>query len=520
MTCSPESNGRPYTARVPPAPTDETLRSDAVVVGTGAGGGPVAARLAEAGLRVLVLEAGPRLETSELSGDEGEMTSRLYLMRQTSSRQSLYAGACVGGSTLINDALCWRTPPEVLARWRNEHGLDALTDEAFAPFVDDAWAGLSATQTDRAHWNRNAAALARGAQRLGWAWQPMHRSVIGCANLGLCNFGCPAGAKQSTARSFVPRAERAGARVVPDARANRIEIANGAVRAVLATRVDALSREPIAALRVEAPLVVVAAGVLGTAPLLLRSGIAGAAIGAGVQFHTSVHVAARFDEPVHGYYGPTMAAAITEFSDAYGRTGPGFMLENTAVHPIATASALPGFGVEHDAHVSRLPFLARALVVLRDRARGRISLDNDGASRIEHALESDDRARLAHGMVALARAHLAAGAREVILPIEGSTPVRAERDLAAFDGSLLDPARASLVYAVHLFGGAIMGREPATSVCDVEGRVHGVTGLVLADASVLPTNTGVNPQVTIVANALRVASLWLASQGVRAGGAT
>lgn len=513
---SSQSNRGSYTARVPNAPADETLRADAVVIGTGAGGGPVAARLAEAGLRVVVLEAGPRLETSELSGDEGQMTARLYRLRQTTTRQSLYAGVCVGGSTLINDALCWRTPPEVLAAWRDQHGLEALTDDAFAPFVDEAWTGLSATPSDRAHWSRNAAALARGAQRLGWAWQPMHRAVIGCANLGLCNFGCPAGAKQSTARSFLPRAERAGARVLPDARAERIEIEGGAARAVVATRLDELSREPIGLLRVEAPLVVVAAGVLGTAPLLLRSGVTAPALGDGVQFHTSVYVAARFAEPVHGYYGPTMSAAITHYADVLGQRGPGFMLENAAVHAIGTASALPGLGNAHEDRMSRLPHLARAVVVLRDRARGRISLDGDGALRIDHVLAPDDRARLAQGMVALARAYLAAGAREVILPVEGSTPVRTERDLAAWEGASLDPARATLVYAVHLFGGATMGGDAAASPCDAHGRVRGVAGLLVADAACLPSNTGVNPQVTIIANALRIASAWLEARGVRA----
>jgi choline dehydrogenase-like flavoprotein len=490
---------------MPGAPAEETLRADAVVIGSGAGGAPVAALLAESGREVIVLDAGPRLATSEMSGDEGEMTSRLYTLRQTrGSALSLYAGVCVGGSTVINDALCWRPPPEVLAAWREEHGLPELTDAALAPFVEQAWEGVSATPTGRDHLNRNAHALARGARALGWAGEAMPRSVRGCVNLGLCNFGCPSGAKQSTLVSYVPRAERAGARVVPDARAERIELEAGAARAVLATRLDAVSRAPVGALRVEAPLVVVAAGVLGSAALLLRSGLGGSAAGAGLQLHTSLHVTARFDEPVHGYYGPTMAYAVTEFSDVNGRSGPGFMIENTAVHPIATASALPGFGAEHAARMARLPFLARALVVLRDRTRGRVTLDDGGGAVLDYTLVREDRARLHEGMLAIARAYLAAGAREVWLPVNGAPAVASVGDLRAAGDGPLDPGRASLLYAVHLFGGATMGGDPARSVCDADGRVRGARGVVVGDASALPSNTGVNPQITILANALRV----------------
>ena len=155
---------------------EETIRADAVVVGSGAGGAPVAAVLAEAGFDVVLLEAGPRVETREFNGDEAEMTAKLWKIGvAVDSGLSLYAGACVGGSTVINDALCFRTPPEVLARWRSEHGLVGLTDAAFAPFVELAWQDLHAEATGPDHMNRNARTLERGATRLGWEAGPTPR---------------------------------------------------------------------------------------------------------------------------------------------------------------------------------------------------------------------------------------------------------------------------------------------------------------------------------------------------------
>jgi choline dehydrogenase-like flavoprotein len=474
------------------------------VIGSGAGGAPAAAALAEAGLEVVVLEAGARWETRDSDGDEARMLARLVKATTApDSGMELYAGACVGGSTVVNDALCWRPPPEVLARWRDEHGLAALADAALAPHADRVWAEIHATPTERANLSRNAEALARGARRMGWAGEAMPRNVRGCANLGLCNLGCPSGAKQSALLTWVPRAERAGARVLPLARAERVVVDAGRVRAVEGVRLDPATGAPAESLHVEAPLVVVAAGVLETPALLLRSGLSA---GEGLQFHSSAYVTARFAEPVLGFFGPTMAYAVTEFADVHGHTGPGYMLENVTVAPTTTAASLPGFGAEHERAMAALPHLARTVVVLRDETRGRLALARDGTPRIAYDPVAHDLARLRDAIGRLARLYLAAGAEEVWLPVEGYAPVRREGDLAALAERTIGPRDLTLLYAVHLFGGACMGRDPAAGACDERGAVWGAEGLYVADASAFPTNTGANPQVTIMANALRVAA--------------
>jgi long-chain-alcohol oxidase len=156
--------------------------------------------------------------------------------------------------------------------------------------------------------------------------------------------------------------------------------------------------------------------------------------------------------------------------------------------------------------MAALPYLAHTVVVLRDHTRGRVETGRDGRVQIHHALEKDDLERLRHGMARAAQAYLAADAVEVHLPVHGYGPVRSESDLERLAEIPLDRSRLSLVYAVHLFGGAVMGPRREDSVCAPDGACWDVRGLYVTDASGLPSNTGVNPQITVMANALRVAT--------------
>ena len=297
-----------------------------MVVGSGAGGAPAAARLAEAGFEVLVLEAGPRLSAADFSADEAAMTARLGRATATASgAQSLYAGACVGGSTVVNDALCWRTPPEVLERWRREHGLSDLTDAAFAPFVDAVWEEIHAETTPPSHLNRNARRLELGAQppgleRRGDGAQRARLRAPRPLQLGLSDRCQAVGARQlAAARRARGRARAAGYA--------------GHARARLGGRGDGRrgAAEPIRAAASRPPRFASTRRSSCSPPACSRprrcccaaDSPRAARSAAALQFHSSVIATARFAEPVHGYFGPTMSYADHRVQRRERARGPG-----------------------------------------------------------------------------------------------------------------------------------------------------------------------------------------------------
>ena len=148
----------------------------------------------------------------------------------------------------------------------------------------------------------------------------------------------------------------------------------------------------------------------------------------------------------------------------------------------------------------------RARPARASRTRGSATVDGDGRARITYEPIEEDLDRLRDGIAKIARAYLAADAVEVFPPIQSAGPIRSEAQLAATLHAAVGPSALASLYAVHLFGGAAMGGNPESSACNEMGEVWDVRGLYVTDASALPTNTGVNPQITIMANSLRVAA--------------
>jgi choline dehydrogenase-like flavoprotein len=488
---------------------DRALRADVCVIGSGAGGAVAAAELARGGRSVVMLEQGHHWTARDFTQREDDMLPRLFEeagLRQTRDGGiTILQGRCVGGSTVHNLCYCFRPPAPILRLWREEHALAGLTPESLAPSLARVEANLRVQPIREDELNALNRLVRKGAERLGWSGLVARHNREGCVQAGYCLLGCSYDAKQSMLLTYVPAADATGARIYADARAERIEAEGGRVRRVLA-RAVAADGTPGAALEVSAPVVVLAAGAVGSPDLLLRSGLGGEAVGRHLHLHPSVLCSGIFEEPLHAYRGIPQAYYVDQFIDLEADPRSGYVLMPIAGFPALTAANLPGFGAEHFAWMRRFAHMAGLLVLLHDRSEGEV---RPGASlarpEIRYALDEGDRRQLATGLVHCAELLFAAGARQVLVPyLEDPLVLEPGDDLAAIERRGVREGVIPLA-STHPQSTCRMGADPATSVVDGFGHCHAVHGLFVADMGVFPTSLGAPPQITTAALADRTA---------------
>lgn len=489
---------------------DTTLEADVCVVGSGAGGGVVAGVLAAAGRDVIVLEQGGYYDAADFAGREYDGFRSLYLKQGLLATRDLgvvlLAGSCLGGGTVVNWNTCFRTPPDVLAEWERAHGIPGLAGAEFQRDLDAVEQRIQVN--DQQSWpNGSNAALARGCQALGYHVGVVRRNAVGCTDCGWCCFGCPRGAKQSTLVTFLQDAYEQGARLVVECRAERVLAEGGRVAGVEAWVEDrAAGRRH--RLVVRAGTVVVAAGAIESPALLARSGVANPNVGRHLHLHPTIAVGGIYDEPIEVWRGVPQSI----FSDQFGEPGDGhgFKLEIPSAHPGLIAASLPWWsGEEHKREMARVRHLVPIIGIVRDRAAGRVVVNRRGQSIVEYQPRGRDRDALLRAIKEAARVHLAAGAREIATL--HNQPVRWTRGTeglgefyAGVERRGLAPNRLAL-FSAHQMGTCRMGSSPRTSVVNPEGESHELRGLYVADASLFPSAPGVNPMITVMALAHRVA---------------
>ncbi len=477
------------------------VAADVCVIGTGAGGAPVAAELARGGARVVVLEEGRSVALSELGGSLSAMFAKLYrdggqTMTVGNTPIMLPVGRVVGGTTFINSGTCLRTPAAVFDAWAAELGLERLAAGALDCFYDDAEAVLGVSEVTPELAGPNGARIAAGAERLGWSWRYLPRNARGCVGSGVCAYGCPRGAKQHTAISYLEGAHRDGAATLSRVRAERVLTDGRRVRGVLARARGG------ARVEVQAPVVVVAAGTLHTPGLLAASGVRSPWLGRNLSIHPATGAFGIADDSVGMGVGVPQSLAIDEFA------GEGLMLEGTAGPPDYMAFTVPYLG---DAHRELMLAYDRVMqfgMMICERSRGEVAIGRaarrlTGTSPlVRYDLCREDAALMLRGIERLAELLFAAGARRVLLPVRGLPELR-DGELAPLRALRPDPRTMKLI-GFHPLGTARMASSPDDGVCDVRGRVHGFDGLHVADGSAVPSALGVNPQLTIMALATRL----------------
>lgn len=483
---------------------DDTIECDVVVVGSGAGGGAVAHELASRGHAVLVLEAGRYFKRREFNGRPADMVRKMYLDHgMTFALGNLgapvWAGQTVGGTTTINSGTCYRPPPSVLAEWSRDLGLSMLTPDALAPHVERVETMLGVSRAQREHLGTIASVIARGADALGYAHNPLLRNAPDCDGQGLCCFGCPTGAKRSADVSWIPAALSRGAMLYSSTRVTRVDADPATGRAV---GVTAQTRGG-ATLTVRAQATVVAGGALMTPLLLQRSGLCASNrwLGRNLSIHPACGALAVMPDTQDMWKGIPQGYAIEQFRNE------GIMYEGASVPLSGAASMVTALGPDYTRVLDSYRNLAVFGFMIRDTSRGRVVHRPGGyGPAILYNLNGHDRARMQRAMEVLCDVFLEAGAVEVIPGVTGVGPIRSRRDLDQLRARRW-PAHRFEATAYHPLGTARMAASPRDGVIGPDHEAHGVQDLYVVDGSAVPSALGVNPQVTIMALALRAGAI-------------
>lgn len=480
--------------------------ADFVIVGTGAGGATAGRVLSEAGFEVVFVEEGPLLPPRTSESPLLETMSEAVRGFGTLTTVGIppipiLQGSCVGGSTAINSGIIWRLPDEVRRDWIYHWGLDELLREiplydAFETIEQEL--GIELTRKEIL--GGNAERMDVGAKALGLPGWPTRRNARDCQGSARCLQGCPSFARQSMDVSYIPFAQQRRARVYALFRVDRIWIEQGKAKGVEGTTLNSATRRPLLEFKIRARrAVIIAASAIQTPVILRRSGIK-YNVGNGFQSHPGAAVVGRFDDPI------TMGVGATQGYEIPLRER-GYKLESLSLPPEMIATRLPGAGIPWQEKLQHMGYMAQWCVQVRMKALGTVRSDWQGHPLVFYRPLAEDYARLQQALFTLAKMMFAAGAKEVYLGLGGLPEiVRSVDELQALENVVL-PANSYHVIASHLFGTTKAGTDPKRTVVDAHLKVRACDKLYVMDASVFPTNLGVNPQHSIMALAWRAADL-------------
>lgn len=479
------------------------LSVDHLVIGSGPAGATAAWELAQAGREVLILEEGGD-RTGVALDQRDHLYDQLYMDRGGRSTSdlgiSVLQGRALGGGSVINACDVVPAPDGVWRLWSRRFGLTEYSPERMAPYTHRALRDLHANLPLESQLNANNRLLRTGAEALGWRGELMLHNRVGCAGVGTCLIGCPVNAKKNARFVAIPAALAAGAQVLLRARVTRIDHHTAEQKVVRVSRLDPRGHRSVGEISIRARVVILAAGAVGSAALLLRSGIGNEHTGRHLSLQPQLPVTAWFrDQDVRAFRGIPQAFAITEFEELEHaeRGWWGFRIEAIGGTPGIVASLLPRLGHAGKEQMSRYPQVAMCLCLVPDEPLGQVEVERSGRLRVHHTLTDGQRQRTREAAKAAARAWLAAGATEVVIPTVPEITVRTASEVDALDRLSLAPATAPLLSA-HQQGGVRMAPSAREGAADPHGRVYGSRDVFVFDSALFPSSSSSHTMTPII----------------------
>jgi choline dehydrogenase-like flavoprotein len=464
-----------------------------LIVGTGAGGSVAGALLAESGHDVIFLEEGGHYPTESYTSNISEMTSQLYRNQGVfpflgKPTIAFAEGCCVGGGTVINGGLLWRTPSWILDEWQNDYGLEGYGQKDLERHFETVEKDLHVVRPElEKNENLDSLKVYEASEQLGWKSVMVPRAVKDCTNRNLCPTGCQTGAKQSTLETYLPRAINNGARIFTRCRAVKIVHSDKKAKKIIA-RIKGRESKHIEVLFDH---LVLAGGAIQTPHLLHRSGISRLA-GRNLQFHMNLKVVARFKDRLHAEHGTIFTVQVQEFE----REGLLIMASNLKPHYIAMTLSHYSNDVINSV-LEHYQNLGIFVAMIRPKSTAYITSRLGDQPLVSYRFDPEDLSKIKIALRRTASLLFQGGAIELYMPIAGMERVKS---LSELDRKLdrITPDRLEII-TVHVMASCPMGPTPATSVINPDGKLWDMENILVADASILPSNIGESPQGTIMA---------------------
>lgn len=486
------------SATAPPA----QLTTEYCVIGSGPAGATAARLLAERGRDVVLLEEGGDFTGRALTQRDGAMYDQLYMDRggRTTEDMSIAVlqGRALGGGAVINASDVVPIPPAVLEHWSRRFGIPGLSEAELAPHARAALEDLRANPIREDQLNLANRLLRDGAQKLGLRGEVMDHNRQGCIGLGTCLIGCPMNAKQSPRLVAIPAALAAGARVFVRARVERVTGAQREDKTVVCRALDAKGYHAGARFELRAKTVIVAASAVGSAHLLLQSGIGNPHVGRNLMLQPQLPITAIFEREVDAFRGIPQAYAVTEHETADAERGLwGFRIEAIMGTPGIVSTLLPWIGEEGKARMSRYRHIAASLLLVPDEPSGEIRRGPGGRPIVRYTQRDNHRARLREAIKVATRIYLAAGAREVVVPCHPPLILRSEADLSSADALDFAPATVPLLSA-HQQGTVRFSTSRSQGGADPDGQVWSTKRVYVFDSSGYPSSASSHTMAPII----------------------
>lgn len=534
--------------QIPPPTADEpqVLEADVCIVGSGCGGAVAAKTLAEAGLKVIVVDKAYYWKPEHLPMSENDAAFHLFANggahQADDANLSIINGASWGGGGTINWSASLQTQGFVRREWAEKFGLTHFTSSEYQADMDAVCERMG-VGTSKIEHNKASAVLLEGARKLGWSAKPVPQNCGSeTHSCGYCTLGCGNGGKKGPTESFLPDAANAGAVFIEGFDVETVLFqrdANGSVRSVNGIKGTWTSRDsnggvsgPDRTMReviIKAPKVIASAGTLATPLLLQRSGVKNYHIGRHLHLHPVSFVAAVWPEDIKPWEGSILTSVVNEFENLDSE-GYGVKLEATTMMPGWFLPVFPwrgGLGWKEFAVKMRR--MTGYISLARDRYGGRVCPDpTDGRCRIQYAPKAHDRQHILEGVMRLAELNYVEGAQEIHTAIPSMEPfVRPSSEAGSKIrvASTQKPSSNDVEFrawlsklratglpspdtpfaSAHQMGTCRMGTDASNSVVDARGKVWGTDGLYVCDTSVFPSASGVNPMITCMGIARGIA---------------